>query len=301
MVNENDTVAVEELKFGDNDTLSAQVAALVSASHLFLLTDVDGLYSSNPATDPAAVRIPLVEDISQLAADVSQSGTAWGTGGMATKLTAARLASAAGCRTVICKSDAPGAIALALSGQSVGTLFLPVPHAAKGRRRWLLALPPRGELWLDAGAAAALGAKKSLFPAGVVKAVGRFGAQDAVRLCDSHGGELARGLANYSAAEVEALRGKSSRDYESALGCVQGTAHREGLSFLGGHFCFFIFLFLWIFFLTYAQVYRRRRAGAQGQRVLHVAGGRRGGRCGAAREFAAHRTRRKMTGGVRGG
>jgi glutamate 5-kinase len=233
VVNENDTVAVEELKWGDNDTLSAQVAALVGAHYLFLLTDVDGLYTANPQRDPSAVRIPLVEDISALSADVSQAGTQWGTGGMATKLTAARLASAAGCRTVICKSDAPDAVARCLAGESVGTLFLPVKQAARGRKRWILALPPRGELRLDAGAVRALAARKSLFPAGCISHEGAFSAQDALRLCDSEGRELARGLVNYCAAEVVGLIGTSSRTTEAVVGYtgVPELVHRDNICF----------------------------------------------------------------------
>jgi glutamate 5-kinase len=233
VVNENDTVAVEELRWGDNDTLSAQVAALVGAHWLFLLTDVDGLYTSNPQRDPNAVRIPVVEDIGALAADVSQAGTQWGTGGMATKLTAARLASAAGCRTVICKSDAPDAVARCLGGEAVGTVFLPVKSAAKGRKRWLLALPPRGELWLDAGAARALAQRKSLFPAGVTRATGAFAAHDALCLCDAEGRELARGLVNYAAAEVAQLLGTSSRSTEGLLGYtgVAELVHRDNVCF----------------------------------------------------------------------
>lgn len=231
VVNENDTVAVEELKWGDNDTLSAQVAALVSAHYLFLLTDVDGLYTANPRRDPSATRIDVVEDIGALDADVSQAGSQWGTGGMVTKLTAARLASAAGCRTVICRSDAPDAVARCLAGAQVGTLFLPVRNAARGRKRWLLALPPRGELWLDAGAAAALALRKSLFPAGLLRATGAFAAHDAVRLCDGEGRELARGLVNHCAADCAALLGRSSRDTDRALGytAVAELVHRDNV------------------------------------------------------------------------
>jgi glutamate 5-kinase len=222
VVNENDTVAVASLRFGDNDSLSAQVAVLVSASYLFLLTDVDGLYTANPATCPGATRIDVVEDIAALSADVSEAGTEWGTGGMATKLTAARLASAAGCRTVICLSEAPGAIARVLAGESIGTLFMPVASPAQGRKRWLLQLPRRGELWVSAAACAALAARKALFPSGVLRVVGSFEAQDAVRLCDETGAEQAVGLVNYSSAEAETMRGKRSREYRAILGFLAG-------------------------------------------------------------------------------
>jgi glutamate 5-kinase len=237
VVNENDTVAVEELKFGDNDSLSAQVACLVSARWLFLLTDVDGLYSSNPQRDPAAVRIEVVEDLSALAADVSQAGTQWGTGGMVTKLTAARLAAAAGCRTVICKSDNPGAISRALAGARVGTLFLPMPHAVVGRRRWLLALPPRGELRLDAKTCSQLSSRKSVFPAGVASLSGDFCAQDCVTLCDAQGRELGRGLSNYSSSEaaglVEAQRAKQSARSQAGGQPAGGASAQSVLGYAG--------------------------------------------------------------------
>ena len=136
IVNENDTVAVEELRFGDNDTLSAQVAALVEAQWLFLLTDVDGLYTANPNTDPDAVRIETVENINELDVDVGGAGSSVGTGGMVTKLTAARIACAAGCKTIVCLSENLGTDveAAVIEGKSVGTAFLPAKKAAKGRR-----------------------------------------------------------------------------------------------------------------------------------------------------------------------
>lgn len=231
VVNENDTVAVEELKFGDNDSLSAQVASLVSANWLFLLTDVDGLYTANPNSDPTARLIPIVEDIGALTADVSQSGTQWGTGGMATKLTAARLASAAGCHTVICKSDNPTVMERVLAGEQCGTVFMPQKEAAKGRKRWLLALPPRGELWVDGGARQAVLDHKSLFPAGVMRMTGKFSSQDAVRICDNEGRELARGLVNYADEELSRLMGKSSQDFTDVLGYmgVDEVVHRDNI------------------------------------------------------------------------
>ncbi|CAL6276280.1 unnamed protein product [Bathycoccus prasinos] len=159
IVNENDTVAVEELRFGDNDTLSAHVASLISAEYLFLFTDVDGLYTSNPMKDPNAKRIQVVDDINKLMSEVdvaSGAGSAGGTGGMVTKLTAARIASAAGCKTVIGKSTDMEKIvecALGLNGGKGGgevtpslnskeyTLFLAAADAAKGKKRWMLSVP----------------------------------------------------------------------------------------------------------------------------------------------------------------
>mmetsp|Transcript_9113 Transcript_9113/g.22808 ORF Transcript_9113/g.22808 Transcript_9113/m.22808 type:complete len:407 (+) Transcript_9113:117-1337(+) len=203
VVNENDTVAVEELKFGDNDTLSAQVAALVEAQWLFLLTDVDGLYTSNPNTDPDAVRIEVVENINDLHVDVGGAGTNVGTGGMVTKLTAARIACAAGCRTVICLSSGMGTqMEAAIRGESVGTAFLPAKKAAKGKKKWILAVPIRGEVAVaDAGAKAILHGL-SLVMHHVVNCTGDFRVQDCVRVTDADGNELARGLVNYASETI---------------------------------------------------------------------------------------------------
>ncbi|KXZ50921.1 hypothetical protein GPECTOR_14g168 [Gonium pectorale] len=200
VVNENDTVAVQELRFGDNDTLSAQVAALVQADWLFLLTDVDCLYTANPKDNPTATPIYEVEDITNLTADTSTRGTQWGTGGMATKLTAGRIATAAGCTMVICNSTAPENIVRIARGEpKLGTKFFPLPHSLKGRKRWILSVPVRGQLWLNAGAVHAVRDKrKSLFAAGITKVSGDFQAQDCVSLLDPSGVEIAVGLASAS-------------------------------------------------------------------------------------------------------
>ncbi|KAK9846452.1 hypothetical protein WJX81_004071 [Elliptochloris bilobata] len=232
VVNENDTVAVEELRIGDNDTLSAQVATLVRADWLVLLTDVDALYTANPATDPAAQPIHEVADLSQLHVDTSEGGGQWGTGGMATKLTAARLATAAGCAMAICSAAAPERVAAIVHGERVGTVFWPLPHALRGRKRWILSVPLRGELWMDAGAVRAVRERsKSLFSAGIVRVSGDFAAQDAVRLCDAEGVEFARGLCNYACSEVERMKGKSSRDFAEELGYVgsEEVVHRDNV------------------------------------------------------------------------
>eukprot|EP00879_Flechtneria_rotunda_P011759 GHRR01012282.1.p1 GENE.GHRR01012282.1~~GHRR01012282.1.p1 ORF type:complete len:380 (+),score=137.77 GHRR01012282.1:639-1778(+) len=211
VVNENDTVAVQELRFGDNDTLSAQVATLVEADYLFLMTDVDALYTANPKLDSTATPIHEVEDISSLTADTSTTGTQWGTGGMVTKLTAARIATAAGCCLVICTSARPEGILEILNGARRGTKFYPLARSLKGRKRWLLTVPVRGSLWLDDGATHAVKDKhNSLFPVGVIKVVGQFEAQDAVSLCDASGHEFARGLINFPSKEVLLMQGKKT-------------------------------------------------------------------------------------------
>jgi glutamate 5-kinase len=221
VVNENDTVAVEQLRIGDNDTLSAQVATLIGADWLFLMTDVNALYTSNPNSDPNAQPIHSVPSLSKLAVDTSMKGTQWGTGGMATKLTAARMATAAGCRMVICHYSEPRNVLKIINGEEIGTIFHPLNNPISGRKRWILGVPVRGSLWLDDGAVKAVrDRKKSLFTAGIYKTGGDFGAQDAVSLCDSNGAEFARGLVNYDKDEVDLGKGLSSKDFIDKLGFV---------------------------------------------------------------------------------
>eukprot|EP00775_Hariotina_reticulata_P012564 gene12564-12696_t len=235
VVNENDTVAVQELRFGDNDTLSAQVATLVEADYLFLMTDVDALYTANPKLDPTATPIHEVEDISSLTADTSTSGTQWGTGGMVTKLTAARIATAGGCCMVICTSAKPESIVQILDGAKQGTKFFPLQQNLKGRKRWLLTVPVRGAIWMDDGAVHAIRDRhKSLFPVGVVSIVGDFAAQDAVSLCDASGQEFARGLSQFSSQEVLLLQGKHTSEFAGLLGYATDgeLIHRGNLALL---------------------------------------------------------------------
>lgn len=223
IVNENDTVAVEELRFGDNDTLSAQVAALVEAQWLFLLTDVDGLYTANPATDPSATRIETVENINDLDVDVGGAGTSVGTGGMVTKLTAARIACAAGCKTIVCLSanlerDIEKAV---VEGASVGTAFLPAKEGARGKKKWLLAVPVRGRVVVGVkGAKAVLRGAPLLLMHVVDVAEGEFRVQECVAIEDEDGNELARGLCNYASADVAREKrrenGEARRDGEEA-------------------------------------------------------------------------------------
>ncbi|KAG2490622.1 hypothetical protein HYH03_011014 [Edaphochlamys debaryana] len=207
VVNENDTVAARDRCFGDNDTLAAQVAALVGADWLYLLTDVDCLYTANPKDDPTAVPIHEVEDISRLAADTTSRGTAWGTGGMATKLTAGRIATAAGCTMVICSAAVPENIVRIAKGEpNIGTKFHPLPCCLKGRKRWILSVPVRGQLWLSPAAVRSVRDRgRLLVAAGVVRAEGDFAAQECVSLLDPAGREFARGLVNLSATDLAAL------------------------------------------------------------------------------------------------
>ena len=235
IVNENDTVAIEELKFGDNDTLSALVASLVEADWLFLLTDVDKLYSADPRLVPDAKPIELVnsKEVSQLEVEVSDSGSGWGTGGMVTKLTAARIATSAGVRTVITQGKQPTNILKIIQGEAIGTQFEPQPRTENARKRWIAhGLLPTGKLYLDSGALKAICQKgKSLLAAGITDVEGEFMASEAVELCDSEGKEIARGIVNYSSTEIEQIKGNHSDNIPSILGYMgsETVIHRDNL------------------------------------------------------------------------
>lgn len=236
IVNENDTVAVEELKFGDNDTLSALVASLVEADWLFLLTDVDRLYSADPRYHPDAKPIHRVDRLEQLAdlnVTVGEPGSQWGTGGMVTKLAAARIATSAGIKMAITEGRHPGNILKILQGEQVGTQFVPQPRPANARKRWIAnSLVPTGRLYLDAGAVAAIqAAGKSLLAAGITEIEGEFQRQDAVQLCNAAGEEVGRGIANYNHQELQQILGKRSDEIPSILGYLGAdtVVHRDNL------------------------------------------------------------------------
>ena len=235
IVNENDTVAVDELKFGDNDTLSALVASLVRADWLFLLTDVDRMYSADPKTVADAQPIKLVssDEFERLQVNASSSGSQWGTGGMATKLAAARIATSTGVRTVITQGKKPQNIIEILQGKDLGTQFEPQAQTDNARKRWIsYGLVPMGKLYLDSGAVKALASQgKSLLPAGIVAVEGDFLTSDAVQLCDRSGSELGRGLVNYSSAEIEQIKGCQSGSIAQILGydSANTVIHRNNL------------------------------------------------------------------------
>ncbi len=236
IVNENDTVAVDELKFGDNDTLSALVASLVHADWLFLLTDVDSLYSADPRIDPAAQpirKIERLEDLVTLQVQAGGQGSRWGTGGMATKISAATIATDAGVRTVITQGQTPANIPRILAGESIGTQFLPHPAPINARKHWIAhTLIPAGTLVLDIGAAGAIAKQgKSLLAAGIQQVEGEFEPQQAVRLCDPTGQEVARGLVNYSSAELQQIKGHRSAEIPTILGYAgaETVIHRDNL------------------------------------------------------------------------
>jgi glutamate 5-kinase len=239
IVNENDTVATTEIRFGDNDRLAALVAHLVHADLLVLLSDVDGLYDGPPPKkgegDAGSRLITDVRDADDLdGVRVGKAGSAGlGTGGMQTKLEAARIATAAGIPVVL---TAAGQVEAALAGEAVGTLF----HAT-GRRRptrllWLEhATEGKGTIRLDEGAVRALTERRaSLLPAGITDVTGSFVAGDPVDLLDPEGRAVARGLVNYDAAELPALLGRSTRDLARELGASyeREVVHRDDLTLL---------------------------------------------------------------------
>lgn len=236
IVNENDTVAVDELKFGDNDTLSALVASLVEADWLFLLTDVDRLYSADPRENPNAQPINLVTNMEQLEefqVKTGDSRSGWGTGGMITKIEAARIATGSGVRTVITEGKFPQNLEKILQGETIGTQFEPQNRPVNARKHWIAnVLVPMGKLYLDAGAVRAISeGGKSLLAAGITEIEGGFNLQDSVQICNLDGQEIARGLVNYSQGELQKIKGLHSDKIPEILGYdgADTVIHRDNL------------------------------------------------------------------------
>ncbi len=241
VVNENDTVAVDEIKFGDNDTLSALVANLVGADLLLILTDVDGLFERDPRLDPAARRVAVVERVDGRTLETAGDGAgALGTGGMRSKLLAARRAAAAGIATALVHGRHDGAIGRALdAAQDEGTFFLPRANRLARRKHWIaFGRSPRGDLHCDSGARnAVLTEGRSLLPSGVLRSEGRFGEGDCVRLLGPDGSEFGRGLVAYAAADLTRIAGRSSHEAHEILGyATMGGAvvHRDDLVLTDG-------------------------------------------------------------------
>jgi glutamate 5-kinase len=239
IINENDTVAVEEIKFGDNDALSALVANLVTADLLIILTDTDGLFTADPRRDP---RARLVREVALGTGEARRwagaSASEVGTGGMSSKVEAASLAGASGTPTIVANGLAEGTLARLLAGEELGTYFAPRPERLGSRKRWLaFATHPRGAIVVDPGAKAALlRAGKSLLPSGIVGAREAFGPGDVVSLVDGEGREFGRGLTNYAADEVERIKGLKTGQIERALGYkyTDEVVHRDNLVILAG-------------------------------------------------------------------
>lgn len=237
VVNENDTVATDELRFGDNDTLAALVANLIEADLLILLTDQAGLFDRDPRFDPDAELIPEARvDDSRLDSVAGGSVSGFGRGGMVTKVRAARLAARSGTATLIAPGKGNEVLRRIGAGEPVGTLLTPVQGPQAARKRWLAGqLQVRGRLILDAGAVRALkGQGKSLLAVGVKDVQGAFQRGEVVACIDEQGQEIARGLVNYDAAEAARVKGRPSTGFEAILGYLddEELIHRDNLVLL---------------------------------------------------------------------
>lgn len=219
VINENDTVATQEIRFGDNDRLGARVAQIVGADTMILLSDIDGLYTADPRRDPSATHIPLVEHIDEtVEAMAGTVGSDHASGGMVTKLTAGKIATASGCRMAIAKGYAEHPLKAIEEGARV-TWFAAATTPRGARKNWIAgSLTPRGSVTLDAGAIRALDKGKSLLPAGVTKVTGSFERGDLIEILDPEGRPVGRGLSAYGAAAAQRIAGYKSREIERILG-----------------------------------------------------------------------------------
>jgi glutamate 5-kinase len=234
VVNENDTVVVDEIKFGDNDNLSALVTNVAEADLLMILTDIDGFFSADPRSNPDAQLIPLVRGVTrEVERAAGGSGSTVGTGGMATKVSAAKKAGKNGVPTIIVPGKRDGVIVAAMAGQEIGSLFLPSGDGVNRRKHWIAyTLKPSGRVIVDDGAREVLLKKgKSLLPSGVVRVEGRFERGASVRICGADDQEFARGLSDYSSSEIALLAGHKSSRIEDILGYRYADViiHRDNL------------------------------------------------------------------------
>ncbi|MCC6304496.1 MAG: glutamate 5-kinase [Rhodobacteraceae bacterium] len=232
IVNENDTVATDEIRFGDNDRLAAQIAVTVGADQLVLLSDVDGLYTANPRTDPAARRLDVVTRIGpEIEAMAGDAVSGFSKGGMKTKLMAARTAVAGGCAMAIAAGGGLRPLAALIAG-APSTWFLPEHDPQAARKLWIGSMKEKGAVRIDAGAARALGEGKSLLPAGVVAVEGAFGRGEPVAILGPGGVALGRGLIRYTAEEARIIAGRRSGEIAGLLGYPGRAAliHRDDMA-----------------------------------------------------------------------
>jgi glutamate 5-kinase len=239
VVNENDTVAVEEIRFGDNDTLAAHVACLVDADLVILLTDQEGFYNQIPGPGGAGDLIPEIAEITpEIEALAGGRGSALATGGMETKLQAARIAMTAGIPLVIASGLKAGTIQQVVSGEVAGTLFVPGVDRMQSRKHWIaFSSPPQGWIFVDQGAAGAILNKgKSLLPSGILRVEGEFAAGTVVGVADQDGRELGRGISNYSSGAISLIRGHKSAEIQAIIGHhdYDEVIHRDNLAVLPG-------------------------------------------------------------------
>jgi glutamate 5-kinase len=225
IINENDAIATNEIKVGDNDNLSALIVGVADADLLLLLTDQTGLYDANPRTNSDAKLITNVGVIDDaLRAKAGDSGTSLGTGGMATKLQAAQVARRSGATVVIAAGKQPNVILDLCDGKAIGTLFAPAENPLESRKQWLLAGPgPAGEVFLDHGASEAVSKRgSSLLAKGIYAVKGQFERGDLIILRNKSGGEVARGLTRYNSNDLLKIKGKHSNKFKEILGYANG-------------------------------------------------------------------------------
>jgi len=239
IINENDVVATDEIKeakFGDNDNLSAMVANLVDADLLILLSDVGGLYTSDPSVDPEARLLPRVGKIDFRIEEMAKGpGSTRGTGGMATKIQAAKVATKSGVAVAIADGTLPNVLIRLVEHESIGTLFLPAATKLESRKRWMVSrLASKGKIVVDDGAAAALRGRGSLLAAGIQSVEKKFGRGDLVDLVDLQGNRIACGIANYSSEDIKSIKGAHSDEIMLRLGFEYGAevVHRNNLVLL---------------------------------------------------------------------
>ena len=238
IVNENDVVALDELKIGDNDNMSALVAGIVDADLVIILSDIDGLYTANPATHPEATLVHTVQEITpEIEASAGGVGSSRGTGGMATKIQAAKAATNSGIQLVIASGTEKNAIPRILQGEEIGTLFVSRENRLQFRKRWLaFGAKIQGSIVVDDGCAKAIrkAGGCSILPAGIYQVVGDFQSGSTISAIDKEGHELARGLVHYTAAELEKIKGCKSSDIEGILGHknYDEVIHRDDLVIL---------------------------------------------------------------------
>ncbi|TDQ58029.1 glutamate 5-kinase [Mesocricetibacter intestinalis] len=236
VINENDAVATAEIKVGDNDNLSALVAILVQADQLYLLTDQQGLFDSDPRHNPQAKLIPCVDKITDhIRAIAGGSGTSLGTGGMSTKITAADVATRSGVETVIAPGNRENVIADLAHGVAVGTRFSVQSDRLEGRKQWLFAAPAAGTILIDQGAQdAILVQHRSLLPAGILQVEGRFSRGEVVKIATQQGKDIALGAVRYNSDALNMIKGHQSQDIQATLGYEYGNVaiHRDDMIIL---------------------------------------------------------------------
>ncbi len=219
IINENDPICVHEIgeTFGDNDTLSAMVSSKVEADLLILMTDIDGLYTKNPKKSKDAKKIPIIEEITPEIESFGGGAGDKGTGGMKTKLEAAKIAQKSGCFMVIASSEENDLILRVINGEDIGTLFIPKKNVEKNKVRWITLSKPKGKIHVDEGAKNALIKKNSLLPSGVINVEGEFDSGDIVEIISGNQ-VFAKGITNYTNDELKKIKGKSTDEIEPILG-----------------------------------------------------------------------------------